>query len=261
METNEYIDSGILELYVYGLLNEDENREIDELAKSNAQVEKEIVEIENAVLQLSSSFSPFLSPENFLKIKERIGLRHGVIPIQRKSSISWLGWAAAVILLLGGGYSFMEWQSAEDRAVVMESDKNKLQETVVDMEIRNKQTETVLGVMRDPANKMVALAGQAASPTSAAKVFYNQKSGAVYVDASGLPEPPKGMVYQVWALKMNPLTPTSIGLMDNFNTDKLRMFAMDAASGAEGFGITLEPAGGSKSPTMEQLYTLGLVNS
>jgi hypothetical protein len=48
-------------------------------------------------------------------------------------------------------------------------------------------------------------------PTSA-KVYWN-KEEVVYIDA-GLAEPPKGMVYQVWALKLNPLTPTSIGLLD-----------------------------------------------
>ncbi len=30
---------------------------------------------------------------------------------------------------------------------------------------------------------------------------------------------------------------------------------------SEAFGIRLEPAGGSESPTMEQLYTLGVVAS
>jgi hypothetical protein len=33
-----------------------------------------------------------------------------------------------------------------------------------------------------------------------------QETKVVYVDASGLPEPPEGMVYQVWALKLDPLT-------------------------------------------------------
>ena len=37
------------------------------------------------------------------------------------------------------------------------------------------------------------------------------------------------------------------------------MFAVSGTSSAEAFGITLEPAGGSKTPTMEQLYTLGKV--
>jgi hypothetical protein len=48
-------------------------------------------------------------------------------------------------------------------------------------------------------------------------VYWNK---VVYVDAAGLPEPPKGMVYQVWALKLNPLTPTSIGLLDKFDNNQ-----------------------------------------
>ena len=67
------------------------------------------------------------------------------------------------------------------------------------------------------------------------------------------------VVYQVWALKLNPLTPTSIGLLADFSKDNQKLFAVDKANGAEAFGITLEPAGGSVSPTMEQLYTLGKV--
>jgi hypothetical protein len=48
-------------------------------------------------------------------------------------------------------------------------------------------------------------------------LYWNKETEVVYIDAAGLPEPPKGMVYQVWALKLNPLTPTSIGLLDNFD--------------------------------------------
>jgi anti-sigma-K factor RskA len=75
-----------------------------------------------------------------------------------------------------------------------------------------------------------------------------------------LPEPPKGMVYQVWALKLNPLTPTSIGLLDKFDDNNQRIFAVNNTGDAEAFAITLEPAGGSLNPTMEQLYTLGKCN-
>jgi anti-sigma-K factor RskA len=65
------------------------------------------------------------------------------------------------------------------------------------------------------------------------------------------------MVYQVWALKLNPLTPTSIGLLDKFDDNVF--FAVNNTGDAEAFAITLEPAGGSLNPTMEQLYTLGKV--
>ena len=67
------------------------------------------------------------------------------------------------------------------------------------------------------------------------------------------------MVYQVWALKLNPLTPTSIGLLANFNGDNEKIFEVSKTNDAEAFGITLEPSGGSLTPTMEQLYTLGKV--
>jgi len=58
---------------------------------------------------------------------------------------------------------------------------------------------------------------------------------------------------------MNPLTPSSIGLLENFGANGQTLFAITFAAESEGFGITLEPAGGSTTPTMEQLYALGVV--
>ena len=116
-----------------------------------------------------------------------------------------------------------------------------------------------LSSAQDPKNTIVPLAGQEVSPTSFAKVYWNQETHTVYVDGAGLPEPPEGYVYQVWALKLNPLTPLSIGLLDDFTGDNKRIFAVDNVVEAEAFGITLEPAGGSATPTLEQLYTLGKV--
>jgi anti-sigma-K factor RskA len=101
------------------------------------------------------------------------------------------------------------------------------------------------------------------NPKSFPKVYWNKEIEVVYVDANvdatGLPKPPKGMVYQVWALQLNPLTPASIGLLGDFDSNEQKIFAADHTSNAEAFGITLEPAGGSLTPTMEQLYTLGKV--
>lgn len=261
MEPNDYIESGILELYVYGLLTEDENLEIAKMARQHQSIDDEIVSIEKAVLQLSSSFSPFLSPENFIKIKTRLELKHGKIHETKPESniFLYMGWAASLLLLLACGYAFYNWKQADEQLIVTGNEKTKLEETVVDLEIRNKATETALGIVRDSNNTVVLLGGQAVAPESSAKVYWNKQTSAVYVDASGLPEPPEGKVYQVWALKLNPLTPTSIGLLDGFAANGTRIFAVENASGAEAFGITLEPAGGSKSPTLDQLYTLGKV--
>ena len=81
------------------------------------------------------------------------------------------------------------------------------------------------------------------------------------MDAQGLPDPPPNTVYQVWSLKLSPLTPTSLGIIDSFTTDENKIFEIKNANESEAFGITLEPAGGSATPTMEQLYTLGVVSA
>lgn len=261
MDTQEYISSGMLELYVYGLLSDAENLEIAELANKNPEVNAEILSIEKSILNLSTSFSPFLSSENFAKIRAKLEIKHGkVVPIQpRSNSSTYIGWAAAILLLIGFGYQYNKSSQTNEQVVVIENEKAKLQEALVTSEIKNKQAADALAIIRDNKNTVISLGGQAVSPQAFAKVYYNKQTATVYVDAAGLPEPPQGKVYQVWALKLNPLTPTSIGLLENFTADNHKIFTVDKAAGAEGFGITLEPAGGSQSPTMEQLYALGKV--
>ncbi|AXB57908.1 anti-sigma factor [Flavobacterium fluviale] len=262
MEAQEYIESGILELYVYGLLSEKENLEIAELAKKNPEVDQEIISIEKAIIALSSSFSPFHSVENFEKIKARLELKHGKV-VDMKPASNWsqyVGWAAAVLLLLGLGYQTLELTKTQEAISTVGNEKNKIQREYAYLNQQNKETEKNLSIVRDIKNTGVTLGGQAVSPTSFAKVYWNKETKTTYIDAAGLPDPPKGMVYQVWSLKLSPvLTPTSIGLLDNFEGNSQKIFAVSQTDSAEAFGITLEPAGGSLTPTMEQLYTLGKV--
>lgn len=105
------------------------------------------------------------------------------------------------------------------------------------------------------------LAGQAVYPEAYAKAYWNKNTNTVYLDLAGLPEPPEGKVYQVWSLTLNPLTPTNLGTIDDFKTDDNKIFSLANTNKSEAFGITLEPAGGSLSPTLEQLYTLGVIES
>ena len=115
-------------------------------------------------------------------------------------------------------------------------------------------------MVRDETNAVILLGGQAIAPTAKAKIYWNKTSQIVFVDAAGLPDPPAGMEYQIWSLKLTPtLVPTSLGTLAEFKTNDSKIFAVASTAAAEGFGITLEPTGGSPTPTMEQLYTLGKV--
>jgi anti-sigma-K factor RskA len=261
METKEYIESGILELYVYGSLTEIESEKVAAMAKKHPEINAEIIAIENSIVALSSSFSPFQSAENYAKIKEKLGLNESEV-IQMTPKKNWsqfIGWAAAILLLVGIGFQYNQLQETNLKVVNATNEKVKVEKELNQLTLSKKAIETSLAVIKDENNSIVVLVGQAAAPESTAKVYWNKETQVVYVDASGLPEPPEGMVYQVWSLKLTPLTPTSIGLLDNFKSNNQRFFAVNNTGDAEAFGITLEPAGGSLTPTMEQLYTLGKV--
>ncbi len=265
METREYIESGILELYVYGLLDENENEEVARMAKNHKEIDDEIVSIETAIVNLSTSFSPYLSAENFEKIKERLELKYRdntpVVEMKpRRNWAAYTGWAAAILLMAGAGWLFVQLDQSKSEVVEIQVEGTKLRDSIRTLDERNRNAESALAIVRDNASTVVPLAGQAAAPEAFAKVYWNKDTQTVYVDASGLPEPPEGKVYQVWSLKLKPqLTPTSIGLLENFTADEHRIFSVSSTGDAEAFGITLEPAGGSASPTMDQLYTLGKV--
>ncbi|HBK82512.1 MAG TPA: anti-sigma factor, partial [Flavobacterium sp.] len=187
------------------------------------------------------------------KIKNQIISKQKVIEMKPKRGTSfYIGWAVAAVFVVGLGLQFYKMNETSKSLQQLSADKSVLQKSIVALQLQKKEAETILAIVRDNNNQIVALAGQTIAPESYAKVYYNRKTQEVYVDVAGLPTPPKGKVYQVWALKLTPLTPTSIGVLDNFTADNKKVFKVNDAKDAEAFGITLEPAGGSPSPTLEQ---------
>ena len=263
MDIEEYIASGTLELYVFGLLTEDENREVKKISDEHQTVQAEILSIEKAVINLSHVVSPHLSSANYEKIRQQLIVKHsgesGVVQMQPKRGMApYLGWAAAVVLMFGLALQYYKYNEANEQVRTITAERSKFEQLTASLEQKNAKNETALGVLRDKASNVVPLAGQAVAPQAYATVYVNKDKNEIYVDISGLPKAPEGKVYQVWALKLDPLTPTSIGILSDA-TNTSGVFKVDNNNGAQAFGITLEPAGGSKSPTLDQLYTLGKV--
>lgn len=264
MDTKAYIASGVLELYVAGRLSERENLEVHAHALEYPEVKKEIEAIEAAILALSKTVSPGLY-HGFDMVKEKIEIdaKTKVIELSKKD-INWswyMGWAAS--LLLAGGLLWFYIQNNELRSTIqlVEKEKIQLEKDIMDSRISLEKSKELLTTLRNRDIEVVPLGGQAVAPEAYAKAYWNKADKKVYIDAQGLPEPPDGMVYQVWSLKLNPLTPTSVGLLDDFITDDTKVFALNNPNDSEAFGITLEPAGGSEAPNLEQLYALGAISS
>ncbi|MXN89749.1 anti-sigma factor [Flavobacterium sp. Sd200] len=262
MDTQEYITSGTLEFYVYGLLTEEENIEVNKLAQEHESVRAEILSIEKAVINLSYSVSPHLSAENYEKIRQRLIEKHsndGVVKLEHKRGMNpYIGWAAAVVLMFGLIFQYYKYSEVTKEVEAVTTQKSKFEQLLASTQQKNTETEKALAIVRNNGSTVVKLEGQEISPESYAKVYINKTSNETYVDLAGLPKAPAGKVYQVWALKLDPLTPTSIGVINDAALQN-GIFKVDNNDGAQAFGITLEPAGGSPTPTLEQLYALGKV--
>ncbi|MDN6311243.1 MAG: anti-sigma factor [Flavobacteriaceae bacterium] len=260
MNTQEYIDSGILELYVYGSLAEEERQEVQEMIGKHPDVKKEVEAIEEAVIRLSSSVSPYLPAVNYERIKQNLFKKETKVRELPKTSVmTYIGWAAAILLLITSGVIYQQYNSTQNEIQVVNQDNEKLKEENIYLEKVQEDYATIMTFLSDENTEAIALDGQENFAQAYAKAYYNKDSKEVMIDAQGLPKPPEGMVYQVWSLKLDPLTPTSVGLLEEFTDNDSKLFRVAQAPTAEAFGITLEPAGGSKTPTLEKLYTLGKV--
>lgn len=266
MDIKTYIESGILELYVAGALSQKESQEVYEQLLKHPELLDEVLKIESSIVKLTSAVSPSDSKHLFEAVKESLGFntdKSKVIPLNRTSNnrFSYVGWAASIVLAAGLIWMVNENNDLKSDIKIAETDKELLEFQIERANINLEESKKLVSILRDRNIIAVPLAGQPVYPEAYAKVYWDKNANSIYLDAQGLPPPPEGKVYQVWSLTLNPLSPTSLGIIDDFASDENKIFTIENANASEAFGITLEPAGGSASPTLEQLYTLGAVTS
>lgn len=259
----EYISSGILELYVYGALDEKESREVSEALKEHPEIKKEVEEIEAALQNISAGVAPYNPEALLVSIKSKLsdkGIKT-LPPRSRTPWVSYIGWAASILLMVGLFFLMQKNNDLREQLNAVQIKTARMEQQIANAREDAEKAKSLLASIRSKEITRVPLQGQQAAPEAYAAVYWNKEENKAYIDAKDLPEPPRGKVYQVWSLKLNPLTPTSIGLLDDFESDDNKIFTLENANQSEAFGITLEPEGGSETPTMEQLYVLGAVAS
>lgn len=264
MDINAYIASGVLELYIAGALSEEENAEVYALMQKHPEILQEVLEIEAAVVKLTASTSQRNNAHILENVKKKLGLEGNDTKVVSlvKPKYNWItytGWAASIVLAAG-----LLWTVNQNKQLQFDVQVAETQQSLLETQIENSknslaEANTLITVLRDDNIARIPLAGQGNFTNTYAKVYWDKNENRIFLDAQGLPNPPKGKVYQVWSLKLSPLTPTSLGTIDNFISDTNKIFEIENGNESEAFGITLEPAGGSETPTMEYLYTLGVV--
>ncbi|HKW91703.1 MAG TPA: anti-sigma factor, partial [Methylomirabilota bacterium] len=119
-----------------------------------------------------------------------------------------------------------------------------------------RQQQNVITILRDPATQVVALAGLPPAPGARGRMMWHAQAGGLLV-ATGLPAPPEGKTYQLWAIPGSNV-PVSAGVftVDAAGTGSLSVRPLPGVSAVNTFAVTLEPAGGLPAPS-GAMYLLG----
>jgi len=226
------------------------------------EVLQELLRIEEAIVKLTSTIAPVNSTYSFEQLTRQLNFNQNDNDHVRKLDwFKYVGWAAAIIVGAALFWTINQNTELQNAIETVETDKEFLEEQIEIANSNLEEAEQLITVLRDRNIISVPLAGQEVAPEAFAKVYWDKTNNTIYLDGQGLPEPPRGKVYQVWSLTLDPLTPTSLGIISDLIDDANKIFNINNPNASEAFGITLEPAGGSETPTMEQLFTLGAVGN
>jgi anti-sigma-K factor RskA len=112
--------------------------------------------------------------------------------------------------------------------------------------------QEVMQMMQDPSLPRTTLVSFKTAPQPQIKTIYQPVKGHVLLMANNLPQLPDDKVYELWLMPSSGGAPMPAG---TFSADQkgsaLMLHAMtDGGVEAKSFAVTIEPRGGSRTPTM-----------
>lgn len=263
MQINDIISSGLLELYVLGKTNEQETAQVLAWKTAYQEVGAELLAIEDSLekYDLAKAVSPSLDVKknvlSAIKNNTTSSPKENVVPLnttpvlQINSKLKYAA-AASIVLFIGSAIFNMVTYSKYNKVT---NELATTQEKLIAQEKDIASLKNNLEVPLNNSSQQVVLKGTATAPSSTAKIFWIRTTGDVYVEASGLPETPQGMQYQLWAIIDG--KPVDAGMIaTNKKGQKYNIQKMKAFGKAQAFAITLEKEGGSPTPTMEKMYVM-----
>ena len=273
MNTEEYISSGILELYVLGALDKKEADEVELYAATYPSIKAELETIQQTMDGYARIHevapSPDFKKNLFAQLEKRATLEStdstktiSIAPTSYTNTFKWLVAASVTVAVCTSClsvYFWSKWKNAEGQLISLREDNKIFAQNanfVIDSNRQVIKAKTdYFAFVTDTSTTRVSLKGLPISPSSAALVFWNKESKEVFIDIKSLPIPPPGMQYQLWAIdKGVPIDAGVFNMADAGSLQKLK-----SIQSAQAFAVTLEKAGGSPTPTLEMIHILGTI--
>ena len=280
MNLQAYITSGILELYVHGLTSPEEVREVEAMAEQHPEVHQEL----DAIRQALESFVEMHGVQPPEGLKEKVMRRLDSVPTGSHTNgsqtyenstqqnrrfeprepgatgiASVASWILGIALLGACVAVYLFWQQAEraDSQLKVAQEQAELVRKDCEAEkARANEVKEQFIAVRHWATKPVQMKATPLGGDAYAVVYWNNVKKSSYLDVVKLPQPAADKQFQLWAIVGG--KPTDMGVFDVSNpADSLHK--VEFIERPEAFAVTLEPKGGSQSPTMDQMWVVGAV--
>lgn len=275
MDITEIISSGLLELYVAGLTTGEETQQVTQWAAQYPEVRTEITAIEKAMETVAMANA--VQPAAHIKSK----LMAAIASVEQKDSATaspvitntfataqapvrnmwkWMAAASIALLLVSSYISFSLYSKNKQNEEQLASKQKELDSNLAVFKQRESAhllSHHEMDLMLEEGATRIALNKTEKAPGDcSAKIYWNKKTGTVFIDPCHMMAAPAGKTYQLWAMVNG--KPVDAGLVktgtlqDQFSIQKMKVF-----KDAQAFAITLENEGGSQAPTLENMYVSG----
>jgi anti-sigma-K factor RskA len=248
-----------------GALDADEHREVAAHVSTCAECTAELATLERVVQEIGVDAPPVTPPA---PLKGRVLARIEHERATQVSSMSrmprpsaparplWAhGLALAASIAVAVGALLYAWALRSEvsilrQSVVAQSDQAaKLRGELATLRRNWVEVTRAMDVLRAPDMLRVDLKGQATLPTAAGRAFWSRSAGLMFT-AEGLPALPKDKVYQLWTIKGAVATGAGTFVPDAGGAAAVTALVAAGSAVPDAFGVTIEPAGGSTTPTM-----------
>lgn len=282
MDLSCIISSGDLELYILGMLPEDEAYKIEQLALLFPEVKEELDRISESLEGLATTIAATPSPsvkdglmQKLQSLKEEEQKLEGngsteveikaandgheptLAPVitmnQRKPNNQWLVAASTIGLVLSLAaviYLVSQNRSNQTEIASLQTNVQRL-----NTQLSNQQQQVVaynqtMQMMQSAHFKKIRLTNLPNKSQGEAQVLWDTRNGDVYIAGISLPKPPSAKQYQLWAIVNG--QPVDAGLITDTGNlaHKMKTFPK-----ADAFAISIENPGGSPTPT--EVYMMG----
>ena len=201
-DKDKLLNSGLLEQYVLGLLEDHEKMEVEAYVHSFPELKEYVNGLQEAMEQVliqNAIQAPPQLKQNILREIEQLEqapISQKVLP---KRNFSWIPAVAASVALLMTAMIFFRFRSTQQELAQLNTAYHELQADCTQNQVAHQALQAQYQFVTNANTKHVRLTGTKLAPDAQAIIYWNESEAAAYLDVLNLPEPNPGKEYQLWA--------------------------------------------------------------